>query len=64
MLDDKLKLHEGVEETVMASHNIAWSDLESKKALGQIKRRFQGDSNQCPPDYKLDLLPVVSPWSS
>jgi hypothetical protein len=63
MLDNALKLREGVEETVVAFHDIYWSDWESKQTLGHIKRRFDGDSNQCPPKYKLEALPFVSPWS-
>jgi len=51
MLDNAPKLREGVEETVVAYHDISWSDWESKKALDHIKRRFDGYSNQCPPKY-------------
>jgi len=63
MLDNALKLREGVEETVVEYHDTSWSDWVSNKTLDRIKRLSDGNSNQCPPNYELDSLPFVSPWS-
>jgi len=63
MLDNALKLREGVEEIVVEHLGTFWSDWESKKTLGRIKQCFDGNWNQWPPNYELDSLPFMSPWA-